>query len=83
MGRAISMENRQDELERRLRLVEDALEELAQNGTKIHHVDLHDDTRDVVVEGTELAPDEEFTPPVGRRKIKKAKKGTSKVVESL
>jgi hypothetical protein len=41
MGRAINMENRQDDLERRLKLVEDALEELVQ--TKIHHVDLVED----------------------------------------
>ena len=45
MGRAITMENRQDELDRRLKLVEDALEELSHelvNTTKIHHVDLTD-----------------------------------------
>ena len=53
MGRAITMENRQDELDRRLRLVEDALEELVQNGTRVHHVDLHEDTRNVVAEGKE------------------------------
>ena len=42
MGRAISMENRQDSFEKRLKLVEDALEELVQ--TKIHHVDLVEET---------------------------------------
>ena len=52
MGRAIDQDNRLDEHERRLKLVEDALEELVQ--TRIHHVDLHDD--------------EGFTPPAGRRK---------------
>ena len=52
MGRAIDQGNRIDEHERRLKLVEDALEELVQ--TRVHHVDLHDD--------------EEFTPPAGKRK---------------
>ena len=52
MGRAIDQDNRLDDHERRLKLVEDALEEMVQ--TRIHHVDLHDD--------------EEFTPPAGKRK---------------
>ena len=59
MGRAIDQDNRLDshdsrlnDYERRLKLVEDALEELVQ--TRVHHVDLHDG--------------EEFTPPVGKRK---------------
>ena len=52
MGRAIDQDNRLDDHERRLKLVEDALEEMVQ--TRVHHVDLHDD--------------EEFTPPVGKRK---------------
>ena len=52
MGRAIDQDNRLDDHERRLKLVEDALEEMVQ--TRIHHVDLHDDG--------------EFTPPAGRRK---------------
>ena len=59
MGRAIEQDNRLDghdsklnDHERRLKLVEDALEEMVQ--TRGHHVDLHDD--------------EEFTPPVGKRK---------------
>ena len=54
MGRAISMENRQDDFERRLKLVEDALEELVQ--TRVHHVDLHEDVRNVVAEGVNLEP---------------------------
>ena len=80
MGRAIDMENRQDALELRLKLVEDALEELVQ--TRVHHVDLHDemdkheerirtensDTRNVKTMGVELKPDEEYTAPVGKRK---------------
>jgi len=41
MGRAIDQDNRLDDHERRLKLVEDALEEMVQ--TRVHHVDLHDD----------------------------------------
>ena len=59
MGRAIDQDNRLDghdsrlnDYERRLKLVEDALEEMVH--TRVHHVDLHDD--------------EEFTPPAGTRK---------------
>ena len=52
MGRAIDQDNRLDDHERRLKLIEDALEELVQ--TRVHHVDLHDN--------------EEFTPPAGKRK---------------
>ena len=52
MGRAIDQGNRIDDHERRLKLVEDALEELVQ--TRVHHVDLHGE--------------EEFTPPAGKRK---------------
>ena len=64
MGRAIAMEDRQDEFDRRLKLVEEALEELLQNGTRVHHVDLHDK--------------EEFTPPVGKRKkTKKVEKSNA------
>ena len=38
MGRAIRNENKIDELEHRLVLVEDALEELVIKGTKVKHV---------------------------------------------
>ena len=38
MGRAIDMAKRQDEFDRRLKLVENALEEMVQ--TRVHHVDL-------------------------------------------
>ena len=69
MGRAIDQDNRLDghdnklsNHERRLGLIEDALEELVQ--TRVHHVDLHDD--------------EEFTPPVGKRK-KTTKRKTATV----
>ena len=71
MGRAIDQDNRLDghdsrlnDYERRLKLVEDALEEMVQ--TRIHHVDLHD------------IDDEEFTPPVGKRKkTKKVEKSNA------
>ena len=64
MGRAIDQDNRLDDHERRLKLLEDALEELVQ--TRGHHIDLHDD--------------DEFTPPAGRRKktTKVEKRSTAK-----
>jgi hypothetical protein len=83
MGRAISMENSIENLDRRLKLVEDALEELVQ--TRVHHVDLHEDIKEVVAEGVEGGEEggeeETFTPPVGKRKKTKTKK--PKKVESL
>ena len=57
MGRAINTDNKIDSIERRLKLVEDALEELVQ--TRVHHVDLHSDTRNVMAEGVK---------PAGKRK---------------
>ena len=79
MGRAIDMEKRQGELERRLQLVEDALEELSRelvSTTKVHHVDLHSDIKeDVKIEGKEVEP-------VKTKKTTK-KKSKVKVVESL
>ena len=61
MGRAIDQDNRLDDHERRLKLVEDALEELVQ--TRVHHVDLHEDV--------------DFTPPVSKpRKTTKRKTAT-------
>ena len=48
MGRAIDMENKLHSLEIRVKLVEDALEEMIQ--TRVHHVDLTDE-RDVKAEG--------------------------------
>ena len=74
MGRAIDMENRQDELDRRLKLVEDALEELLQNGTRVHHVDLVEgvvDATGIEVEGVEVEPDEEFRAPLVVKKKRK------------
>jgi uncharacterized Fe-S center protein len=79
MGRAIDMEKRQGELERRLQLVEDALEELSRelvSAPKVHHVDLHSDIEeDVKIEGKEIKS----------TKTKKTteKKSKVKVVESL
>jgi len=67
MGRAIDMENSLRALENRIKLVEDALEELVQ--TKVHHVDLHESTKEILAEGTEVTPDETFT----KKKTKTAK----------
>ena len=64
MGRAIDMENSLHALETRVKLVEDALEEMIQ--TRVHHVDLTD-IDNTKVKGVEIEPDEEFTPPVGKR----------------
>ena len=74
MGRAIDQDNRLDDHERRLKLIEDALEEMVH--TRVHHVDLHSDTRNVMAEGVE----EEFTPPAGKRKktTKVEKRSTEK-----
>ena len=82
MGRAIDMENRIDTFEHRLKLVEDALEELLEKGTaleellekgtKVHHVDLTDE-RNVKAEGAEEELEEEFRAPVTvKRKKRKA-----------
>ena len=74
MGARINLENKQDDLERRLKLVEDAMEELIQ--TRVHHVDLTDE-RNLRAEGVELKPDEEYTMPVGKRKKTTRKKTVS------
>ena len=71
MGRAIDMENKLHALEVRVRLVEDALEEMIQ--TRVHHVDLTDE-RNVKAKGMVIEPDEEFTAPVGKRKKTKLNK---------
>ena len=65
MGRAINNENRLDDHERRIELIEDALEEMVQ--TRVHHVDLTDE-RNIAAEGVEIKPDEEYTAPVSKRK---------------
>ncbi len=77
MGRAINNENDISDLKlsrdnhgRRIKLLEDALEEMIQ--TKVHHVDLHDELdkheAEIRKEKIELKPDEEYTAPVGKRK---------------
>ena len=86
MGRAIDQDNRLDDHERRLKLIEDALEELVQ--TKVHHVDLHSEldehernirdvkTDKITLKGVEVEPNEDFLPPAGKRK-KTTRKKTS------
>ena len=69
MGRAIDMENNLAALEARVKLVEDALTEMIQ--TRVHHVDLTEDLvdeRNVIAEGVEIEPDEEYVAPVSKRK---------------
>ena len=88
MGRAIDQDNRLDshdsrlnDYERRLKLVEDALEEIVQ--TRVHHVDLHHDTDKEYIDKLkeEQLKDEEFTPPAGKRK-KTTKRKTVTVEKS-
>ena len=70
MGRAIDVDkdivklkSSRDNHDRRLKLVEDALEEMVH--TRVHHVDLHEFKPDA----DELSDEkEEFTPPAGKRK---------------
>ena len=73
MGRAIDMENMLSALDRRLKLVEDALEELVQ--TRVHHVDLTD--MGVTDMGVEVEPDEEFVAPVVTTKKRRRAKATT------
>ena len=73
MGRAIEMENRIDELTRRLKLVEDALAELAT--TRVHSVNLTDD-RNLKAEGIKVTPDETTTTTTRKRKVKRGKTET-------
>ena len=74
MGRAIDMAKNLQKLEDRVKLVEDALEELLQydlpdeKETRVHRVDL-----------TEVEPDEEFRAPL----VVKKKRKKTKVAESL
>ena len=90
MGRAIDQDNRLDVLEKDMKELQAVVAELSQalmNTTQIHHVDLTEDLngeRNVVTEGVEVKPDEEFTPPTGKRKnTKKVEKEETRVVESL
>tara|TARA_R100001530_G_scaffold12844_1_gene11913 strand:- start:204 stop:452 length:249 start_codon:yes stop_codon:yes gene_type:complete len=80
MGRAINFENKLDVIETRLKLVEDALEEMIQ--TRVHHVDIHDELdkheERIREENTvEVEPDEKFTPPAGKRKKTTRKKAAT------
>ena len=73
MGRAIDMAKNLQKLEDRVKLVEDALEELLQyeldeKEARVHRVDL-----------TEVEPDEEFRAPL----VVKKKRKKTKVAESL
>ena len=71
MGRAINVDNKIDALDRRLKLVEDALEETIQ--TRVHHIDLTDE-RSVRAEGIEVQPDEVIVSPASKRKKTTRKK---------
>ena len=64
MGAKIEMVKKQDDLDNRLKLVEGALEELIekveellQNNTRVHHIDLHEETVEEVEEENELTAD--------------------------
>ena len=72
MGRAIDQNKTLGDHERRLKLLEDALEEMIQ--TRVHHIDLVEDVKPL---GVEVAPDEEFRAPLTvKRKRKKAEATT-------
>ena len=78
MGRAIDHDNRLDDHEHRIKLIEDALEEMLQ--TRVHHVDLVEgvvDATGLEVEGVEVEPDEEFRAPVVVKKRRKKAKTTA------
>ena len=84
MGRAINDRNTLDDHERRLKLLEDALEEMIQ--TRVHHVDINDELdKNVRMAEHERVMREESTPPTGKRKKtrKTAKTEEPKRVESL
>ena len=88
MGARINMENDIDFLKgenreikkdiKELQGVVAELSEMQMNNTQVHHVDLVEDvvseTTPPKIEGTTLEPDEEFTPPVGKRKKTTRKK---------
>ena len=71
MGRAINTDNRLgehdikfEELEARIKFLEDIFAEQSPNATRVHHVDLTD-VENLRTEGVEVTPDE----TAGRRKI--------------
>ena len=64
MGAKIEMVKRQDDFDNRLKLVEGALEELKEKveellqiNTRVHHIDLHEETVEEVEEENELTAD--------------------------
>tara|TARA_R100000789_G_C2976943_1_gene142308 strand:- start:685 stop:897 length:213 start_codon:yes stop_codon:yes gene_type:complete len=66
MGAKIEMVKRQDDFDDRLKLVEGALEELIekveellQNNTRVHHVDLHEEELEEELEETVEEDEEE------------------------
>jgi len=66
MGAKIEMVKRQDDFDNRLKLVEGALEELIekveellQNNTRVHHVDLHEEELEEELEETVEEDEEE------------------------
>ena len=71
MGRAIDQDNRLDDHERRLKLVEDALEEMVH--TRVHHVDLHDTDKEYI----DKLKEEEFTSKLSNKKQKKSAKNNA------
>ena len=84
MGRAIDQDNRLDDHERRIKILEGVVEELSRalvNTKQTKHVDLHDINKDDAMEKHEKiirkenSNNEEFTPPAGKRK--KTKKATA------
>jgi len=77
MGRAIDQNNRLEDHERRLKLLEDALEEMVH--TRVHHVDLHAGDKEYIDKlKEEKLKEEEFTPPTEKRKkTKKVEKSNA------
>ena len=66
MGWKIEHDKKYAALERRLKLVEDALEEFIQ--TRVHHIDLHEEVKPV---GVEVAPDKVTNEKTKKKKAKK------------
>jgi|10_taG_2_1085330.scaffolds.fasta_scaffold08466_5 regulator of replication initiation timing len=84
MGVRINMENKIEAIDNRLKLVEDAVEEiikkvddLIENNTRVHHVDLHEDLKETLddnpmhfTKGTEVKPDETPEKPKAKKRVK-------------
>ena len=67
MGAKIEMVKRQDDFDNRLKLVECALEELIEkveellkNNTRVHHVDLHEETAEEIEEEETVEEEDEL-----------------------